>query len=144
MPRVSKYVPDGLTSLQRKTAKNVARGMSKAEAYRKAGGKSKNPSKEASTVLKKPEAIKVYEKEKQRLDKAMETVGIDEEYMALKYKEWLEAQDPSGHSDYAAQLKAADMRHKIKGDYAPEKRIQANLTGDEFLSALAEKAEQDS
>lgn len=141
MPKVSKYVKDGLTPKQRKFARGIAAGKGKAEAYRAAGYTTKYPSQDASKTLQKPEVLTVVKKEEERLQRVLES-EINNERIAKKYSELIEAQDAYGNSDNGSQLKALDQIHKLRGDYAPEKSIKANV-GESFLEKLAKQESSD-
>lgn len=137
-PKVSKYVKDGMTPKQRKLARGVVKGKSKAQAYRDAGYSSRFPSQDATKVLQKPEVQKFMVKEEQRLERAMQAGGITNERIIGKYDELIDA-EKDGQPDNQSQLKALDQVHKIRGDYAPEKKEIKQLT---LIHQLAEEIEE--
>jgi phage terminase small subunit len=109
MPRVSKHIRDGVTVKQRKLAKNLAKGLSKAESMRKAGYNSNHPTTDANKQLQNTKVVEVMKKEEARLEKIAES-KLDNDTLIDKHVELLHAQDESGNNAYAGLLPSSSPR----------------------------------
>lgn len=135
---------DKLTVKQRKFVRNVAAGMSQAEAARQAGYSARSARQTASETMAIPDV-------REALLEAMKKAGIDQESISKVVKDAMEANksisavvgtDATGKTmdfvdvpDHPTRLKAADMAVDIMGAKAP-KKIQAEVTTPEDYLAM--------
>lgn len=110
---------------QRKFIKNLTSGMGVGQSALRAGYSDKS---EGSALLKNPVVLTA-------LQTAMDRAGIGDDYLSSKIKEGLEATYPEKKAKDGSVLQAAapdfftrgqylDKALKVRGDYAPERRIE--------------------
>lgn len=66
---------------------------------------------------------------------------VPDDLLAQKHHELLEARDKEGFTDYNAMKSGLDMGYKLKGKYAPEKKVEItiDIESNEEIQKLADK-----
>jgi len=121
-----------LSNQQRALIKGISEGLPVSTAARQAGYTEHQATHSVYKMVARPSF-------QSKIAALMDDQGLDDNKLLGGLKDALEAVRPDGKPDHQVRLKALELSFKIKGSFAPERKLTGNVDLAAILKAVQEQ-----